>query len=321
VSKARELLRLAQVHLLKTGSGTRPWSEPGAVNQPRLEGGGVEAGYFLDFSADSTYAGPFDADGVPLIDYGTGIGVHYNPWYVGHHALAVYQKFSEEGDSGQLEQFMRQVAWFKRTAERSGDSAVWSYRFGWLGIEPPWISGLAQGYAISTLVRAYVTSGDEEALDLAWRAHQPMVSNVEAGGLLHTADGWSVIEEYPRQKPWHVLNGHLFAIFGLYELWEVTGDGALRLQLDRLGAEMAAHLAKYDTGWWSLYGLNRARGLIPNVASPHYHRVHIAQLAVMARLFGHPEFETFRDRWSGYAGSRRRLAKVRAIKIGYKVLL
>jgi hypothetical protein len=50
-------------------------------------------GYFLDFSLDAHYPGPFDSRGVPMIDYGGTVGVQYNPWAVGHFALAVFHKF------------------------------------------------------------------------------------------------------------------------------------------------------------------------------------------------------------------------------------
>ncbi len=62
------------------------------------------------------------------------------------------------------------------------------------------------------------------------------------------------------------------------------------------------NLARFDSGFWSLYDL--APVGIKNPASPFYHRLHIVQLRVMHQLTGKAIFAETADRWEQYAAKR-----------------
>jgi hypothetical protein len=56
------------------------------------------------------------------------------------------------------------------------------------------------------------------------------------------------------------------------------------------------------------------------LASPFYHRLHIVQLRVMARMTGRELFNEVADRWEGYTRSGANRARVRVEKSVFKLL-
>ena len=125
--------------------GTSHWTHKFApkVNQRRIKEDAPASGYFLDCSALASYPGPFDASGVPLIDYPAGLGRRYNPGWIGEYALACYQRYLEEKDGGLLDRFLCQLDWFVANQRERGQGQfiVWPYLFDWHGdLNAPWIS-------------------------------------------------------------------------------------------------------------------------------------------------------------------------------------
>lgn len=105
-----------------------------------------------------------------------------------------------------------------------------------MGLDAPWYSAMAQGEALSAFVRLFEVTGNPAwrvaagatfaSLLVAPSAKQPWVVWVDADGHL-----W--LEEYPRwpeQESERVLNGQIYAAFGLYDYIELTNDPrAIRL--------------------------------------------------------------------------------------------
>ena len=106
------------------------------------------------------------------------------------------------------------------------------------------------------------------------------------------------IEEYIVDPPTHILNGFIWALWGVYDYarWSGRSDA---FQIWEAGvATLAKRLADFDTGWWSLY---EARdGSREMLASRYYHTLHITQLRVMHRLTGIDAFSACADRFQTY---------------------
>lgn len=96
-------------------------------------------------------------------------------------------------------------------------------------------------------------------------------------------------EEYAGDvAPMKVLNGHLFAVFGLYDVWRHTGSSEAEL----LALEGARTVAHYSEDFRrppgpSVYGL---RVDSPIARSPKYHSIHIRQLLYLEQMTGEAEF-------------------------------
>lgn len=174
------------------------------------------------------------------------------------------------------------------------------------GLSPGWISGMGQGQAISVLLRAHQLTGERHYLEIAERALQPLLVPVAEGGAQREIDGATVLEEYPTPKPCAVLNGWIFALWGVHELSLVSErDDAGRL-FERSAAGVVQLLPSYDVGWWSRYSLyDYGR---PDLAKPFYQQLHPAMLEGLGLITKDPMLAAYADRWRA---QRTRLAYAR----------
>jgi heparosan-N-sulfate-glucuronate 5-epimerase len=164
-------------------------------------------------------------------------------------------------------------------------------------LDPPWFSAMAQGEAASLLVRAAPLLGVSEWLDGAARAVTSL-TEPDSALVAETPEG-PVLQEYPTDPPAHVLNGWIFALWGLYDVaWAGPDPAATRARqaFAEGSAALARRLPKYQLrGGWSRYDL-RAEGPI-NVASPFYHHLHVQQLRAFGRLVDEPAISATAEVW------------------------
>jgi heparosan-N-sulfate-glucuronate 5-epimerase len=186
-------------------------------------------------------------------------------------------------------------------------------------LRAPWVCAMAQGEAASLLVRAYSQTGEEAYAQAARRAVAPLMRSTAEGGVCaELGDGlWP--EEFPASPPALVLNGAIFAWWGLRDV-AVGLDDATALEAFESGVDtLARNLHRFDTGAWSLYCLRRFP--VSPVASSFYHQLHIDQLAAMNLLSPRSEFEATRERWIGYRESASRRWNAMARKVIFRLLV
>src|SRR5262249_926149 len=144
----------------------------------------------------------------------------------------------------------------------------------------PWYSGLAQGQGISLLLRAHKETGASQYLSCAKRALAAFDVDVRDGGVYYEdQDGNLWFEEYIVFPPTHILNGFIWALWGIYDYLLVTGDAHVKELFGRAVKTLRESLPRFDTGFWSLYEQSGTK--LPMIASPFYHALHIVQLRVM----------------------------------------
>lgn len=298
--------------------------------------------YYMLFREKADYAGPYDNDGIPVLDYRGAIGQQYNPIAIAQWGLANGNIFFASGDESRRERSLKAANWLVSNLEQNAhDVWVWNHHFDWEyrdRLKAPWYSGLAQGQGISLLLRAHAMTEEEKYLETAERAFVPLTKRVADGGVLfddeqqslvnknlaaksssdHSASRDLWIEEYIVDPPTHILNGFIWALWGVFDYWLARGDAKAGQLWDRGVESLIANLGRYDAGYWSLYEQSGTR--LQMLASPFYHRLHIVQLRVMAKLTGEAKFTGFAERWEGYED--RRLNRTRALieKSVYKLL-
>ncbi|XP_009990781.1 PREDICTED: D-glucuronyl C5-epimerase, partial [Tauraco erythrolophus] len=156
---------------------------------------------------------------------------------------------------------------------------------GFKSLDPGWYSAMAQGQAISTLVRAYLLTKDPAFLSSALRRHD-----------------W--YEEYPTSPSSFVLNGFMYSLIGLYDLKETAGEKLgkeARVLYERGMESLKAMLPLYDTGSGTIYDLRHFMlGTAPNLARWDYHTTHINQLQLLSTIDESPIFKEFVKRWKSY---------------------
>jgi hypothetical protein len=297
------------------------WHETPAVN---TDARSEEIGpYYQAFVEKADYPGPFDPAGVPQLDYRGRIGVQYNPIAIAQYGLANWNLWRRSGEADRRGKMIAAADWLTANLEKNpAGLEVWNHHFDWeyrTPLRAPWYSGLAQGQGISLLVRAHKETGEERYLTAARRAFQPLLRTTGEGGVLHVDPQdrrW--IEEYLVEPPTHILNGFLWASWGVYDYALATGDVDARKLFSDSVETLKANLNRYDCGFWSLYELSGT--WMRMVASRFYHRLHIVQLRVMHRLTGEPVFSETADRWERYLHSPFKRTRALLHKAVFKFL-
>jgi len=296
---------LASWYLLGRGGHLGFWHDTPVVAAP------VDTGrlgpYLMVFAEKSDYAGPFDSAGIPLLDYGGEIGPQHNPIAISQYALGNYNRWAADGSDDRKRKFLVCADWLVDNLEvAQGDLLAWQHHFDWRYrqiLRAPWHSGLAQGQGISVLVRAHAMTEEEGYRECAEEAMRSLMAPVSEGGTLWTWEDEGVwVEEYLVDPPTHILNGHVWALWGVWDFALATGDEAAKRLFDTAIITLKQRLADYDTGYWSLYELSGTK--LPMLASPFYHRLHIAQLRGLHRITGDAVFDEYADRWASYQRSR-----------------
>ncbi|MDY6964340.1 MAG: D-glucuronyl C5-epimerase family protein [Halobacteriota archaeon] len=244
-----------------------------------------------------------DESGVPLYDYGYNgdvyIGIQRNPVTISQQAFYYWDEF-QKGDERSKKLFLNCSDWLVDNAVFYGNYSVWEYNFPWpdRNLTPPWISGMAQGQGIQVLARAYNITSDQKYLEVANSSLQVFYIEVKNGGVTYKdpeTGGWWY-EEYPNPDPSEdrVLNGFIFALLGIHEYYERTGDEDAKYLFDKGIIELKNNLPNYDTGEWTYYDQ------IGNNASISYHHLHVRQLEQLYEITQDPVFEQYYQKWKSY---------------------
>lgn len=315
--------RLVRFYLLRRHGVKQVWNFPGMLNLARLSNPkNLLQGYFINFSRDADYPGPFDSQGIPLVEYGGLIGTRQNPWAVGHYALANYQRYVETGEEAYYKRFLKCAWWFVKRAEHwSGEGIAWTYDFSLC--QPSvnlMVSCLAQAYGISVLLMAFMLEEGDEFLQIARGAFQTLVRPIQQGGCAeYDEEGNIIFQEDSSLSVPYVLNGWIFALLGVYDYSAVTEESSAWQLWTKGILSLQKYLPLYDCGYFSLYNLDR-RTRLRNPASSFYHKVHILQLETLKYLTGEDIFGNYAIRWRKFLNSP--VCRLRAMiqKIVFKVL-
>ncbi len=222
---------------------------------------------------------------------------YYHPVQLAQRILLFDRSFKANGDSTFIFEGAKYIEKLMEIGMYYDDAIFFPYTFdilphGGYGenntieLMNPWFSGMAQGRVLSVLVRWYKFTHDPKYLEYAKYvfnsffkvkgSHEPWVTLIDENN-----NFW--IEEYPFDEPSHVLNGFVFAIYGLYEYYLLDPSDEIRVTTLRAAIttiEMNIH--KYRRpGERSLYCLKHNFQ-----ASVSYHMIHIEQLDFLYRISG-----------------------------------
>jgi heparosan-N-sulfate-glucuronate 5-epimerase len=312
--------RIVSAYLLGGQSHLTFWHETPGEN---LNASASELGqYYMVFAEKANYTGAYDSVGIPQLDYHGKIGRQYNPIAIAQYGLGNYNLFRRTGSAARRDNFLRVADWLVLHLEQNPQGlAVWNHNFDWEyrdTLRAPWYSALAQGQGISLLVRAHKESGDSRYLYAAHRALASFFKPVTEGGVTFTDEQGDVwFEEYVVSPPTHILNGFIWAAWGVYDYFLATRDSSAQDLFARAVRTLTRNLDRYDLGFWSLYEQSGTR--LPMVASPFYHQLHIVQLRVMYRLTGEDKFMCVADRWESYGRSRSKRTRALCYKSAFKL--
>jgi len=106
------------------------WHDDPGINQRAFSGKLGE--YFQDFSKKANYSGPYDPEGIPILDYRGSIGVQYNPIAVAQYGLGNDNLYKLTGEEKRRQSFLRASDWLVKELEPNAHKvAVWQHKFNW----------------------------------------------------------------------------------------------------------------------------------------------------------------------------------------------
>ena len=278
--------------------------------------------YYMLFAEKADYAGHHDSTGIPMLNYRGKIGLQHNPIAIAQWGLGNYNLFCRSHDDVRKNKFLAASNWLSANLETNSHGLwVWNHHFNWEYRSPlraPWYSALAQGQGISLLLRAYRETGAVAYFEGAERAFNSFLKSTDEGGVAFTDDHGNLwFEEYIVSPPTHILNGFIWATWGVYDYFLMTQNQLARDLFEQAVLTLRTNLPHYDLGFWSLY--EESNTLLPMVASPFYHRLHLVQLRVMHRITGDKTFARYADKWEAYARSRAKRTRALCYKSAFKL--
>lgn len=236
----------------------------------------------------------------------TYIGEDGNTYYSSieliQYAMASFQAYRQTNDFHWKRECIKHTDHFLSLAtsyKKSEYTILNSYPIQLYGIIGTWPTALGFGVALSLLVRLFETFEKEKYLVAAERLLENFFITIEDGGIrrdinLKTGKVITILEEYPAKELSGVLNGHISALWGLYDLGR---HNALSKSLfETLSQQLANNLNLWDGKYWSLYDLGHLCGRRKNYASAHYHMLHIKQFYILYLITNRAEFAEFSER-------------------------
>jgi heparosan-N-sulfate-glucuronate 5-epimerase len=315
--RLRYYQRIFAAYLTRSKSQLTFWHGEPQVNEQFQPG---QLGqYYMPFLAKADYPGHYDEQGIPMLDYHGAVGLQYNPIAIAQYGLGNYNLLCRTGDPEHRCKLLTVADWLIANLERNpAGQWVWNHHFDWeyrTPLKAPWYSALAQGQGISLLVRAHRETDNPAYLEGARRAYETFLKTIDEGGVTCVGgEGYTWFEEAIVDPPTHILNGFLWASWGVYDYFLHTGDKEAGELFEEAVRTLRDNLPQFDVGFWSLYEHSGTR--MKMLASPFYHSLHIVQLRVMHRLTEEPIFVQYADRWDAH----RRSFVNRNLSLGYKFL-
>ena len=256
----------------------------------------------MDFSSKANYNVLFDENQVIKLDYMGSIGQQYNPCAVAQFGLGLLSVYLKSKDASILNRAIIQGEWLCQNMVISEKQiGRLEYTFSDFNYEESHknISSIAQGQAISFLLRLYVITKRDEYLKCSDYLFQSFKYSTKEGGVVkYDTQGRMYLEEAITEKISCVLDGFIYAMFGVYDYYLITGDMAAKHIFEQCCITVTERLDDFDLGFWSRADCYIEKPKMP--ASSFYHNVHILQLKALFVLTGEQKFYDYAIKWQSY---------------------
>lgn len=250
-----------------------------------------------------------DSTGLRVLNMGPGGSRVDHPVAYAQYGISALAEHQRTGEDIWLTRALRHGERLEQIHTERDGAWYFPYLFDWTytgkTLRAPWWSAMAQGEALSLFVRLYQETGDQrwkDAADSTWPSLTQPRSQGEPWATM-TDEGLLVFEEYAGNlPPLKVLNGHLFAMFGAYDYWRLTGDPAVLSYLDGAATTTLAVMPRLRVPGGVSYYCWQADCAQRVWQNPTYHVIHSWQLDTVARLTGDTRFSdwarTLRADWA-----------------------
>lgn len=221
------------------------------------------------------------------------------PTTIAQYALAHWNQYLETNDEKHRSIFLTLARWLiEHEARISNDAGGWPISSSHQDVpgKGPWLSALAQGHALSVLVRAYQLTQEDVFLETAHRAVRTFGRDILDGGVsTPIGEDGVFFEEVAIYPATHILSGLIFALFGLYDYVALTGDAQVKKLIECSLSTMHMLLDEFDIGFWTRVDL-----LHRQLASPTHLALQTMLLGALATYSGCEHCSKLASRWKSY---------------------
>ncbi|MFB5195219.1 D-glucuronyl C5-epimerase family protein [Neobacillus sp. KR4-4] len=264
-------------------------------------------GIYLNFDKISVekWNVSFDEKGIPKTNFRWGT-YHY-PITIAHYGLQHHGLYLISNQEVNKQIFLKVADWLLENQNENGSWASYFDHMYYKGrtqvMNSPWCSSLGQGLSISVLTRAFHITGERKYLDSALEGFKIYAIPVENGGVLRRFENeYLFYEEYPTEPASYVLNGFIYSLLGLYDLYKTSNDVLVEFYFLEGLKTLKRMLPLYDLGNRTAYDLTHytTDGGFPNVARWGYHVTHVHLLMAVYAIDQDPKVKTILNRWIDY---------------------
>ena len=324
----RYLSRITRAYVTnRNNSNVSFWHTPLSVNELTDEDIRGVRRYPMNFTAKTGYSAHVDSNGVIMLNYYGRLGLQYNPNAIAQQALGYFDRYLETKNQEDKNAFLVQANYFIKHGRVVSDNILlWEYNFPFEMrnyLFAPWRSDLAQGQALSVLIRAHQITGKDIYAERAKRGYRAFhfLAREHEGGVLDDQGGFTWLEEYIVNSPNHVLNGFIWTLWGVRD-YAVYFNNSHALNLWNECLKTLEHnLKNYDLGFWTSYdwpqGYDKRQPVMPS--SLYYQRLHAKQMLACYNLTGREFFLDYHKRWQEHLNSYWRKAISQAWKAYFKL--
>jgi heparosan-N-sulfate-glucuronate 5-epimerase len=255
--------------------------------------------YYLDMREaflqyDAGIFGDFDDTGVPMV--GWGKNAKYSAVNIAQYGFIIHDIWLENKSDEYLSVMKACLKQLILLESKENDCIFWRemYASERYNLKVNWTSAMSLGECMSFYLRMYQITNESEILEKCHKIYNSTKVSVQENGVKvidEKGDWW--LEEYPSTPSSFVLNGFVYAIFGLVDYHRLTGKTQVQNDLEKYFQTLKNNIKKYDLGYWSIYDLH-----YKELVKYYYQKnVHVPQLDALYRLTKHKEFKQIADKW------------------------
>jgi heparosan-N-sulfate-glucuronate 5-epimerase len=257
--------------------------------------------YYQDFTEalihyNDNYFGEFDSNGIPMVGFGKD--AHYSQIYIIQLGLISHDLILKKVKQNEnLQVLERCVNWLIDNEEYFNESIIWrnNYSNERYGLSAGWVSSMYQGQIISLFLRyGQMTNQLDYFIEKSLKIYSYFDYHYNDGGVQRRDENNNLwFEEYPSPEPSFVLNGFIYTLFGIVDLYRVTNDIRIQKVIDECVETLENNMEKYSLNYWSIYDQ-----LHKELASKYYHKnIHIPLMEIMFKLTKKKIFNEYKIKW------------------------
>lgn len=225
-----------------------------------------------------------EGDRLPTVKDEDGSEIQF-PVAIFQYGLGAYDLFLQTKEEKYRNKYLQCCEW---ALANQKDDGAWS-NFFFIYPRNPY-GAMCQGEGASLLLRGFVDTGNVAYATAAKKAINFMLSPIEDGGCTDYSQNELVMLEYTHRPA--VMNGWIFAIFGLYDyILTPEAEEKYKQAFEKTISSLLSFMPKFTTSYWSMYDL------CGRISSPFYHNLQIAQMEALYQITSHSEFDMYAKKW------------------------